>query len=380
MFERRRPRGRLFYLVLAVAVMVLRLQAQGPATTTISDTVYRADGNPAGGVLLISWPAFTTSGGQTVAAGKTSATLGSGGALSVALVPNTGATPTETLYTVVYQLDDGTAKTEYWLVPATSPATVAQVRTPLGLNGSAGQLASQQFVNTAIAGKANDSAVVHLTGSETVTGVKAFTVAPTIPTPVLSTEVHYRGRGRALTRVTNPASIAAQTHGADDGIRSGVRHVKEPAARTASDCEHAALAILEGAATGWSGAYDTWSDFLPGGAADIFPGDELQVNAPSRAASFAAIVRQVEIDFWDLAEERSRYKIAFADDVASPLGFQFETPKCGIAWNPVGPGRGPQYANRRYLSGRSAGSRDHGGQFDHDRRGYGSNAAERRGV
>ena len=105
MFERRRPMGRLFYCLLLMA-MAVSAHAQGPASTIVSDTVYRADGNFAGGVLLISWPAFTTSGGQTVAAGTTSATLSAGGALSVALVPNAGATPAGTLYVVVYQLDD----------------------------------------------------------------------------------------------------------------------------------------------------------------------------------------------------------------------------------------------------------------------------------
>jgi hypothetical protein len=144
------------------------------------------------------------------------------------------------------------------------------------------------------------------------------------PATTTVSEVHYRGSGRAVTRVTNPASIAAQANGSDDGIRSVLRHVKEPAARTATDCENAALAILEGATgTAWKGEYDVWSDYLPGGAADVFPGDALQVNAGE--ASFLAIVREVEVDLWDLTGERSRYKIKFADDATEPLGFQFET-------------------------------------------------------
>lgn len=130
------------------------------------------------------------------------------------------------------------------------------------------------------------------------------------PATTTVSEVHYRGSGRAVTRVSNPASMAAQTHPGDDGIRSVLRHIKQPAARTATDCENAALAILEGATgTAWEGAYDVWSDFLPGGAADIFPGDGLQVNAASRGAAFQAIVRDVEIDVWDLADDRSKYKI-----------------------------------------------------------------------
>jgi hypothetical protein len=185
--------GRLFYLLLMMAIIATRAQAQGPATTTVSDIVYRADGTPAGGVLLISWPAFTTAGGQTVAAGDTSATLGSGGALSVALVPNANATPAGTLYTVVYQLDDGTAKTQYWSVPTSSPATIAQVLTSLGVTGTVAQFATEQYVSTALAGKANDSAVVHLSGSETITGVKQFAVAPSVPTPVNSGQIANKG-------------------------------------------------------------------------------------------------------------------------------------------------------------------------------------------
>ena len=61
MFEARRLLGRLFYLLLSVLVALVSSQAQAPATTTISDVVYRADGTAAGGTLLISWPAFITS-------------------------------------------------------------------------------------------------------------------------------------------------------------------------------------------------------------------------------------------------------------------------------------------------------------------------------
>jgi hypothetical protein len=107
MFELRRPMGRLFYWLLAISVMGVGAQAQGPATTTIVDVVYRGDGTRAQGVLLISWPSFTTAAGQAVAGGSSSATLGSGGALSVSLVPNVGASPAATFYSVVYQLDDG---------------------------------------------------------------------------------------------------------------------------------------------------------------------------------------------------------------------------------------------------------------------------------
>lgn len=109
----RRPQRRLFYLLAFFVLGVGAAWPQTPATTTISDLVYRADGSLAGGTLLISWPTFSTAAGQSVAAGRKSVPLGPGGVLSVALVPNTGATPADTFYTVVYQLDDTATPPRY---------------------------------------------------------------------------------------------------------------------------------------------------------------------------------------------------------------------------------------------------------------------------
>jgi hypothetical protein len=133
----------------------------------------------------------------------------------------------------------------------------------------------------------------------------------------------YRGSGRAVAEVENSASIASLQSGADDGVRGIVRTMKTPSARMQADCENAALAILDDAvAAAWSGTYETWSDFLPGGATDIFPGDAVEVNMPSRSAVFSAIVRKVAIDLADPADDRGTYTIEFANDLAAPLAFQ----------------------------------------------------------
>jgi trimeric autotransporter adhesin len=100
----RQPARLLFLLILLSAIAI----AATPGVTTISDTVYRADGLPASGTVLISWPAFNTAANQAVAAGTLSVNLGSQGALTLDLVPNAGSTPAGTLYRVVYKLDDGT--------------------------------------------------------------------------------------------------------------------------------------------------------------------------------------------------------------------------------------------------------------------------------
>jgi len=120
-----------------------------PATTRVSDTLFRADGVPAAGVVLISWRAFTTSDAKPVAAGTKSVTLGNGGSLAVDLVPNAGATPSGSYYQVVFQLDS-VVRTEYWLVGSSSPTTIGAVRATPG-SGTAAPLASRQYVDDAIA-------------------------------------------------------------------------------------------------------------------------------------------------------------------------------------------------------------------------------------
>jgi hypothetical protein len=170
-------------LILLVAMaMPSELRAQRPALTTVSDTVYRADGTAAAGTVLISWPSFQTAEGDAVAAGTQSVTIGPRGAFTAELVPNLGASPAGTYYTEVFQLDDGTVRSEYWAVPATSPTTIAAVRTTPGT--SLGNLAAtQQYVNSAVANRAIDANVVHLSGTETITGTKQFSVPPALPSP-----------------------------------------------------------------------------------------------------------------------------------------------------------------------------------------------------
>jgi hypothetical protein len=217
MLQRCRPAGRLFYLVLAIASLLIHAGVKsfaavtgepphsptarpkgdpisragspspspqsGPSMTSVIDTVYLASGAPAAGTLVITWPAFTTASGAAVAPGELDVTLGTNGALDVQLMPNAGATPANVYYTVVYQLQPNEVRTEYWVVPTISPVTLAQVRTTPG-SGTAAQPVSMQYVNTQLATKANDDAVVHLANAETITGTKSFTVPPNVPTPV----------------------------------------------------------------------------------------------------------------------------------------------------------------------------------------------------
>jgi hypothetical protein len=157
----------------------------------------------------------------------------------------------------------------------------------------------------------------------------ALTLSTTLQAqgPALTTisEVSYRGQGHAMARVINSESIATHQRGGDDGVRGSIREIGIPTVRTSVDCETAALALLDDAEQGWIGEYQAWSQFLPGGATDVFPGDGLAVNVPSRRASFAAIVREVDVKVGDIAGENSRYTLRFVDAGDPSLDFAFVT-------------------------------------------------------
>lgn len=138
--------------------------------------------------------------------------------------------------------------------------------------------------------------------------------------------VSYRAGGTSKAEVQNALGIAALANGTDDGIRSSVRGLQVPEARSSEDCTNAALALLDdGAQTAYRGEYTTWSDFL--GTGDTHPGDGVAVNSPSQDAVFTAIIREVDIAVEDLRNDRSVYHLKFANDAAETLSYSFEKAK-----------------------------------------------------
>ncbi len=140
-----------FLVILAMVSAPFSIaRGQTLSTTTIQDTVYRADGTPASGTLIVSWPAFTTATNAAVAAGSTTVAIGANGSVELSLAPNAGALPGGTYYTAVYHLSDGTVNKEYWIVPAASSTTIGEIRSQLVPATVAIQAVSKQYVDTAI--------------------------------------------------------------------------------------------------------------------------------------------------------------------------------------------------------------------------------------
>ena len=143
--------GRLFCCLILALLPLAAADAAGPATTTVADTVYRADGTPAAGTLVIAWTAFTTADGKAIPAGRTTVKIGAAGAVSIPLAPNFGATPEGTYYKVTYKLDDGSTSEEFWSVPAAPTTTISAIRSKLVPANVAVQYATRQYVDSMLA-------------------------------------------------------------------------------------------------------------------------------------------------------------------------------------------------------------------------------------
>jgi hypothetical protein len=143
------------------------------ATTAVADTIYHADGTLATGTAIVSWAAFTAGNGASIPSGSTSAAIAAG-ALSLQLVPNAGATPIGSYYTVIYHLDDGSVSRQYWVVPVSAvPVKVSAIESTVLPTSVAMQTVSKAYVDTTIAAAvANplDSSAYVMKAGDTMTG------------------------------------------------------------------------------------------------------------------------------------------------------------------------------------------------------------------
>lgn len=108
-----------------------------PPLTTISDTLFNADGSRFNGVMAISWPNFEASDTTAIAAETENIPI-TNGILYIQLVPTTNA-DTAAVYTVQYTSLGSTQFSQAWAVPPSNiPLRVRDVLLPPGsVTGSA---------------------------------------------------------------------------------------------------------------------------------------------------------------------------------------------------------------------------------------------------
>jgi len=127
---------RLRLCLLCVLALSSKLAAT-PPLTTISDTLFNADGTLFNGVVVISWPSFEASDTSNVAAENLNVPINNG-VLFVQLVPTTNA-DSAAVYTVQYDSLGVTEFTQAWAVPPSDfPLRVRDVLLAAGsVSGSA---------------------------------------------------------------------------------------------------------------------------------------------------------------------------------------------------------------------------------------------------
>jgi len=211
--------GRLF-CCLALGLSAAFSFAADPAKTIIADTIYRADGTPASGTLLLSWSAFITAEGKPVAAGSMNVKIGPSGAINLPLLPTQGATPAGSYYKVVMKLDDGASSTEYWSVPTLSPTTIAAIRSSVVPASVALQVVSREYVDAA------DAFGVHKSGDETIAGVKTFAASPLVPEPALAGAAANKGYVDTAVAGSSANILDLNKGGTGNAIWSAARCVR----------------------------------------------------------------------------------------------------------------------------------------------------------
>jgi hypothetical protein len=147
--------------------------------------------------------------------------------------------------------------------------------------------------------------------------------------------VNYRTIGRAVGRAVNTASQEALAEAGSPSVAAWIGSVTRPPTRSSADCRFAAQVMEQAAASVsalWSGTYKgTRSSF----AVDVWPGDALQLNAPSTNLNAEVVVRSVKVTYLPSYPDLVNYEIAFANDWADDLAIRTTTTVPANAWLPA---------------------------------------------
>lgn len=129
--------------------------------------------------------------------------------------------------------------------------------------------------------------------------------------------VTYRRGQRAIARLKDVASVAAEAANGLPGTARWLGKVLQPPARSSVDCENAALAVLSFSADRDAALTGTYTALNLG---DIWPGDLLILSTQGRVAYVVArkVTIAVTTDFPEILES----SIVFANDWAESLGLK----------------------------------------------------------
>ena len=246
------------------------------------------------------------------------------------------------------------------VVPA-SPATCTFAAVDsVALSGSVGSVRVTQsgsaWVTSTPPGGATATRLVGIAGegvdcSVSATGKVTF-FAGRVPVAGEIVTIVYRTRQRAVARLQDAASVAAEAAGGMPGTARWLGKVVRPAARCSADCEAAAQAVLALATSRAAAIAGSYAAVNP--ATDVWPGDVLSVTA--NGAVLDVVVRTVAIANGHAVPEVLEYRVAFANDWAESLGVTLSEAIAPDALLPATASNGPApgLANLQQLTVTSA--------------------------
>ncbi|HEY1986217.1 MAG TPA: hypothetical protein VGG85_12445 [Terracidiphilus sp.] len=133
--------------------------------------------------------------------------------------------------------------------------------------------------------------------------------------------VSYRMIGRAIGRAMS-SSQTLFSQARQSPVVTWTGTVINPAARSSADCRNAARSIV-GASSSinalWSGTYTTTNLNVD---EDVWPGDALQLMAPSMGLDTQLVVRSVNLTYHGSLPDLVNYDIVFANDWADDLAIK----------------------------------------------------------
>jgi hypothetical protein len=147
--------------------------------------------------------------------------------------------------------------------------------------------------------------------------------------------VRYRAVGRAVGRAANSMSQQALAAAGLPSVAAWIGSVASPAARSSQDCRNAAQTMAQAAANVsalWSGTYKGPRASF---ATDVWPGDALQLIAPSTSLNAQVVVRTVKVSYRASCPDLVEYAIAFANDWADDLAIKTSATVPADTWLPA---------------------------------------------
>jgi len=164
--------------------------------------------------------------------------------------------------------------------------------------------------------------------------------AGSVPPAGSSISVCYRTRRRAIARLSQPASVTAESRGAIPGTSRLTGTLTRPKARSSADCENGALALLNTSCSRSAALEGKYTMAVLDGdttQADVWPGDLLAINFASGAFQSDVVVREVKLDLTPSAPELLQYTIDVANDWARELSLAVSSAVPADAWIPQSP-------------------------------------------